>query len=93
MKPSRRRQIQPSSGSERAFGKALRDIRELRDVSQEQLALNAGLDRTYMSLIERGLSSPTIRTLDRLAEALDVRPSKIVKHMEELLPKWRRAAR
>ena len=58
-----------------------------------QLALIAGFDRTYVSLVERGLSSPTIRTLVRLAEVLDVRPSKIVKQMEELLPKWRRAAR
>ena len=90
MKPSRRRQIQPPSGPAKAFGKAFRDIRTSRDVSQEQLALLAGFDRTYMSLVERGLRSPTIRTLVKLAEVLEVRPSKILRGMEELLPRWRR---
>ena len=66
---------------------------QIREISQEQLALTAGFDRTYMSLVERGLRSPTVRTLVQLAEVLDVRPSKIMRRMEELLPKWRRGAR
>ena len=68
-------------------------VRKSRYVSQERLALIAGLDRTYISLVERGLRSPTIRTVVRLAEVLDVRPSEVVRCMEELLPKWRRTAR
>jgi transcriptional regulator with XRE-family HTH domain len=90
---SRRRHVQPESGPEKAFGKALQEFRKSRDVSQERLALIAGLDRTYISLVERGLRSPTFRTVVRLAEVLDVRPSEVVRRMEELLPKWRRAAR
>jgi transcriptional regulator with XRE-family HTH domain len=89
---SRRRHVQPESGPAKAFGKALREFRKTRDVSQERLGLTAGLDRTYISLVERGLRSPTIRTVVLLAEVLGVRPSEIVRRMEELLPKGRRSA-
>jgi DNA-binding XRE family transcriptional regulator len=78
---------------DRAFGRSLQEFRKARDVSQEKLALDAGLDRTFVSLLERGLRSPTMRTLIALAAELDVRPSEIVQRMEELLPKWRRSAR
>jgi len=88
----RRRHVQPESGPEKAFGKALQEFRKTRDVSQERLGLIAELDRTYISLVERGLRSPTIRTVVLLAEVLEVRPSEIVRRMEELLPKWRRSA-
>jgi len=83
--------VQPESGPEKAFGKALQEFRKARDVSQERLGLTAELDRTYISLVERGLRSPTIRTVVLLAEVLEVRPSEIVRRMEELLPRWRRS--
>ena len=79
-------------GLESAFGIALREVREEMGMAQEQLARTAGRDRTYVSMIERGLRSPTIRTVVLLAEVLDVRPSEIVRRMEEFLPKWRRPA-
>jgi len=47
----RSRNIQPTSGTEKAFGQALREIREGHKVSQEQLALESGYDRTYISLL------------------------------------------
>lgn len=78
-------QIQPEIGSEKAFGQALREIRASRDISQERLGLEAGFDRTYISLIERGINSPTIRTVVKLAGVLQVAPSKIVSRMEQLL--------
>ena len=84
------RQIHPPSGPEKAFGQALRKIREGRKVSQERLALEAGLDRTYISLIERGVRSPTIRTLVKVAEVLKVPPSQIVQQMEVDLAKERK---
>lgn len=80
----RGKQIHPVAGPERAFGKALRGVREARGISQEDLALEAGFDRTFISLLERGLRSPTIRTLVRLAEALKVQPSHIVRRMERV---------
>lgn len=70
----------------------MREIRQARKVSQEQLALESGLDRSYVSLVERGMRSPTIRTVVKLAEVLQVLPSEIVGRMEGLLkgPKQRK---
>jgi transcriptional regulator with XRE-family HTH domain len=81
----RSRHIHPVSGPEKAFGLALREIRRERDVSQEQLGFDAGLDRTYISLIERGVQSPTVRTVVRLADALEVAPSEMIRRMESVL--------
>jgi transcriptional regulator with XRE-family HTH domain len=82
----RRKQIHPASGPEKAFGQALREIRQSKKISQERLALEGGFDRTYISLIERGINSPTIRKLVGIAAVLKVPPSRIVRRMEELLP-------
>jgi transcriptional regulator with XRE-family HTH domain len=80
-----KKQIQPDTGPEKAFGQALREVRKSKDVSQERLALDSGLDRTYVSLIERGINSPTIRAVVRMAAILKVRPSLIVRRMEQML--------
>ena len=58
-----------------AFGKILRERRHEAGISQEQLALNCGLDRTYISLLERGLRQPSLNSLFLLAEALGTTPS------------------
>jgi DNA-binding XRE family transcriptional regulator len=81
------RHIQPAPGPERAFGDALREIRKEHGISQEQLALDSGLDRTYVSLIERGAQSPTIRSVLKLADVLGVNPSEIVQRMERFSSK------
>lgn len=54
-------------------------------MSQEQLAFECGFDRTYISLLERGIRSPTIRSLVQLASVLKVRPSDVLLRMETLL--------
>ena len=46
-------QVQPEIGSEKAFGQALRESGRRREISEEQLGLDAGFDRTYINLIER----------------------------------------
>ncbi len=51
----------------------LRRLRTERGVSQERLAADTGIDRAYVSEIERELGNPTIDLLDRLAELLGVR--------------------
>jgi transcriptional regulator with XRE-family HTH domain len=79
----RKGQVQPRGGPEKAFGQALREIREAQQLSQEQLALKAGYDRTYISLVERGMRSPTIRTLVKLAAVLQVKPSSVMERMEK----------
>lgn len=50
----------------------LRRLRVLRELSQEKLAVDAGIDRTYVSRIERRLENPTVGVLDRLAKALSI---------------------
>jgi transcriptional regulator with XRE-family HTH domain len=79
------KEIQPVSGPEKAFGQALREVREAQKMSQEQLAFDSEFDRTYISLLERGIRSPTIRSVVRLADVLGVKPSEIVSRMEALL--------
>lgn len=54
----------------RHFGAAVRRHRELMRLSQEELADRAGLDRTYVSGIERGRRNPTLLIVQRLSDAL-----------------------
>jgi transcriptional regulator with XRE-family HTH domain len=61
-----------------AFGEVLRECRTKVGISQEQLALKADLDRTYISLLERGLRQPSLDTLFRLAKVLEVTPATMV---------------
>lgn len=61
-----------------AFGQTLRHFRLAAGVTQEDLGFKAELHRTYVSLLERGLRTPTIDTLFRLCEALSVEPSKFI---------------
>lgn len=58
-----------------AFGLTIREIRNHRGVSQESLALRCGLDRTYISGIERGTRNPSLTNILKIAAALDVSPS------------------
>lgn len=55
-----------------AFAKTLRALRADRQMSQYALANATDLDRTYISLLERGLRSPTLDTMLTLADALNV---------------------
>ncbi|MGX1694080.1 helix-turn-helix domain-containing protein [Microbacterium keratanolyticum] len=55
-----------------ALGVRVRELREARTLSQEAFAHKAGLDRTYVSGIERGRRNPTLDVLYRLADALEV---------------------
>jgi transcriptional regulator with XRE-family HTH domain len=48
----------------------LRRLRVERNLSQEALAADAGIDRTYVSRLERGLENPTVALLEQLADAL-----------------------
>jgi len=68
-----------------AFGETLREIRSAAGISQEKLALESGCHRTYVSLLERGLKSPSLSILFRIAEALHIAPSDIVRHVEARL--------
>lgn len=60
------------------FGKVVREVRLQRRLSQEILAERAQLDRTFVSMIERGIRNPTLETAKRLANALGIRLSKMI---------------
>ncbi len=69
------------------FGQVLRSLRKEKSVSQERLALEAGLDRSYISKLETGVYQPSMSTLFSIAEVLDVEPSEIVKQVHEIYSK------
>jgi len=66
----------------RAFGEAVREAREKLGISQEDLGFESGLDRTYISGIERGVRNPTLKTIHRLCRALGARPSSLLRTTE-----------
>ncbi|HVW68623.1 MAG TPA: helix-turn-helix transcriptional regulator [Steroidobacteraceae bacterium] len=61
-----------------AFGRVLREARLQKGISQDNLASLCDFDRTYPSLLERGLRSPTLAMIFRISEALDMSPSQLV---------------
>lgn len=67
---------------ELAFGREVKKAREAVQKSQETLAFDAEVHRTYVSLIERGQKSPTLSVIVRLAKALNVRPSELLRRAE-----------
>lgn len=68
-----------------AFGRALRAVRERCGLSQEALALEAGVDRTFVSRAERGERQPALATVFLLAEALGCSASALVADSETIL--------
>lgn len=63
---------------EAAFGQVLREYRQGADLSQEALALECDLDRTFISLLERGLRQPTLKTLFKICNVLNASPAEFV---------------
>ena len=63
----------------RNFGAAVRELREARTWSQEQLAEHVGLNRSYVGEIERGGAIASIVTVDKLARALGVPISSLLR--------------
>jgi transcriptional regulator with XRE-family HTH domain len=61
-----------------AFGKALKTLRENAGLTQQQLADRVRVDRTYPSLLERGLRVPTLSIVFRVADALGVSASALI---------------
>ena len=60
------------------LGANVRQYRKLKGLSQERLALDAGMERSYVSDLERGTRNPSVRALGRLAEALGVEPKRLL---------------
>jgi transcriptional regulator with XRE-family HTH domain len=76
----RRKQIQPRSGVEKAFGQVVRTIREDEiHISQAELEKRTGLNRTFISDLERGIQGPGIRTIFRIAKGLETSPDSLLR--------------
>jgi transcriptional regulator with XRE-family HTH domain len=60
------------------FARNLRKARHLKGLSQETLAYEAGIDRTYVSALERGVYGATIDMVEKLAKVLDVEPNSLL---------------
>ena len=60
------------------FARNLRKARQAKGLSQEALAYDAGIDRTYISALERGVYSATIDMVAKLAAVLNIEPSELL---------------
>ena len=68
-----------------AFGMVLKEHRKQANLSQEKLALECDLDRTFISLLERGQRQPTLTTMFQLAEVLKVPAEDLIADTRKLL--------
>lgn len=64
---------------EQRLGDVIRERREALNLSQEAFAAECGLHRTYISQLERGLKSPTVRVLATIAQVLKLTPDELLR--------------
>ncbi|WP_289356252.1 helix-turn-helix transcriptional regulator [Paenibacillus sp. S-12] len=68
--------------TELVFGKVLKAVRAKYDISQEELAFRSNLDRTYISMLERGIHQPSLSSLMSIAQAVNIKASDLVRLYE-----------
>jgi transcriptional regulator with XRE-family HTH domain len=73
-----------------SFGQAVRNRRQTLGLSQEELAWRGGLNRSYVTDIERGARNPSLKTIARLAEALQMPLYALLREAEQKLPESNR---
>lgn len=61
------------------LGKAIKRVREQKNMSQGDICRATGFDRAYMSNIEAGKGNPTLLTIEKIAQALEVTTDKLLK--------------
>ena len=74
-----------SATVEQVFGQVLRELRVQVGKTQEAVAFDAGLDRTYISMLEHGMRQPSLEAVLALARALGVPASEIVVMVETMI--------
>ncbi len=82
--PSSKRKAGPET---KAFGRALAAMRTEQGITQETLGFDSEYHPKYISMLERGLYSPSLTAIVRLSDAMRVAPSELIRRMEVLLPK------
>jgi transcriptional regulator with XRE-family HTH domain len=60
------------------IGKRLRELREAKGLSQGDIERRSGLLRSYISRVEGGYTAPSVATLEKFAEALEVEPYQLL---------------
>jgi transcriptional regulator with XRE-family HTH domain len=78
---------------EELFGIALQDFRKEKGFSQEDLGFASGYHRAYISLLERGKKSPSLKTIYQLSEALHIVPSRFMERLEKMITTESRSIR
>jgi transcriptional regulator with XRE-family HTH domain len=73
----------PKTDPSVAFGELLRKRRAEQKMSQDTLAAKAGYERAFISLIERGKTNPSLRSIFDICTALDIRPSVFLRRVEK----------
>ena len=68
----------------RRVGARLRQLRKAQKLSQEKVALKAGIDRSYYGAVERGENNVTPVNIFRLAEALEMEPAELLRNLRSL---------
>jgi transcriptional regulator with XRE-family HTH domain len=66
-----------STPAQKKFGKNVQHYRKEAGLTQEQLSELSGLDRGYISGVERGVRNPAIANIEKLAKALKTKPSQL----------------
>ncbi|AFY73832.1 putative transcriptional regulator [Synechococcus sp. PCC 7502] len=69
----------------KALGKVLAKYRTIAKISQEELADRAGIHRTYVSQMERGLKSPTLSVLFQVSNSLNTTASSLIAEVEQIM--------
>ena len=77
----------------RAFARVLMTVRAERGLTQEALAFDSGYHPKYISLLERGVNSPSLTAILELARALGLSGADLVGRVEKLLPSNRKLRR
>jgi transcriptional regulator with XRE-family HTH domain len=67
-----------------ALGRRVKECRHAADKSQETLAFDANVDRTYISAIERGVANPSVETLANICHALGVSLAELFRPLEHV---------
>ena len=68
-------------------GKAIQEFREKKGLTQEVLSGFADIGRTHLSMIERGLRKPSLNTLFKISNALNIKASELIKAIENKINK------
>lgn len=70
---------------EEAFGYVLKTIRSDQGLTQEQLAFKSNLDRTFISMLERGLRQPSLTSIFSISTSLGISADKLIRKTVEIM--------